>query len=83
MIKYKLNGERRYKEDYILFPIENNVVINNSVGDIIGVDAQLNLLWVLNYNFDTEEDKLIQEFILEYFIDPIQVYNNIFGKTQF
>ena len=83
MIKYKLNGERRYEEDYILFPIENNVLTNNSVGDIIGVDAQLNLLWVLNYSFDIEEDKLIQEFILEYFKDPIQVYNKIFGKTQF
>lgn len=83
MIKYKLNGERSYEEDYILFPIENNVLTNNSVGDIIGVDAQLNLLWVLNYNFGIEDDKLIQEFILEYFKDPIQVYNKIFGKTQF
>ena len=83
MIKYKLTGERRYEEDYILFPIENSILTNDSVGDIIGVDAQLNLLWVLNYDFTIADDKLIQEFILEYFRDPIQVYNEIFGKTQF
>ena len=83
MIKYKLTGERRYEEDYILFPIENSILTNDSVGDIIGVDAQLNLLWVLNYNFNMDDDKLIQEFILEYFRDPIQVYNMIFDKTQF
>ena len=83
MGKYKLNGERRYDEDYILFTIENKVLTNDSVGDIIGVDEYQNLLWVLNYNFDTDEDRLIQEFILEYFKDPIQVYNEIFGKTQF
>ena len=83
MGKYKLNGERRYDEDYILFTIENNVLTNASVGDIIGVDEYQNLLWVLNYNFGIDEDRLIQEFILEYFRDPIQVYNMIFDKTQF
>lgn len=83
MVKYKLTGERRYEEDYILFPIENSVLTNDSVDDIIGVDAQLNLLWVLNYDFTITDDKLIQEFILEYFRDPIRVYNMIFDKTQF
>lgn len=83
MSKYKLNGERRYDEDYILFNIENKVLTNDSVGDIIGVDEYQNLLWVLNYNFNIEEDRLIQEFILDYFRDPIQVYNQIFGITQF
>ena len=82
MIKYKLNGERRYDEDYILFTIENKVLTNDSVGDIIGVDEYQNLLWVLNYNFNIEEDMLIQKFILDYFRDPIQVYNQIFGITK-
>lgn len=34
MIKYKLTGERRYEEDYILFPIENSILTNDSVGVI-------------------------------------------------
>ena len=83
MSKYKITRERRYEEDYILFPIENKVITNESVGDIIGIDCKDNLLWVLNYNFNKDDDRLIQEFILEYFKDPIQVYNTIFEKTQF
>ena len=83
MSKYKITRERRYEEDYILFPIENKVITNESVGDITGVDCKDNLLWVLNYNFNKDDDRLIQEFILEYFKDPIQVYNTIFEKTQF
>ena len=83
MSKYKITGERRYEEDYIIFPIENKVITNESVGDIIGVDCQENLLWVLSYGFDKDDDRTIQEFILEYFKDPIQVYNTIFKKTQF
>lgn len=83
MIKYKITGERRYEEDYILFPIESKVITNESVGDIIGIDCQENLLWVLNYGFDRDDGRIIQEFILEYFKDPIKVYNTIFEKTQF
>lgn len=83
MSKYKITRERRYAEDYILFPIENKVMTHESVGDIIGIDCQENLLWVLNYDFNKDDDRLIQEFILEYFKDPIRVYNTIFEKTQF
>ena len=82
MSKYKLNGERRYDEDYILFTIENKVLTNDSVGDIRAVDEYQNLLLVLDCNFNIEEDRLIQEFILDYFRDPIQVYNQIFGITK-
>lgn len=78
-MKYILTRERRYEEDYIILPIQNKVITNEAIGDIIGVDSQENVLWVLNYNFDEEDDKKIQEFIIEYFKAPIQVYNDIFA----